>query len=108
MNKKATIEQQINKTLEQFEQADALPPNPYFYTRVQARLDEKREQRHLFGAILKPALLTVLLAVNLSTAIWYMGSLGQTDQTDGRQELIELLTGDSNQDNQQINLFEIN
>ncbi len=68
MNKKDTIEQEIQKTLDQIENTENLPPNPYFYTRVQARLEERRKKQNVFSAILRPALLTALVAINLSTA----------------------------------------
>ncbi len=52
MNKKEKIEQKIRKTLDQFDHAEQLPPNPYFYTRVQARLEETRRQQNVICTIL--------------------------------------------------------
>lgn len=108
MNKKEKIEQEIQKTMEQFDNAEQLPPNPYFYTRVQARLEDSRKQHRILSAVLKPALFTILVAVNLSTAVWYMGSTDQTSQTDTRTELTEILAGDLKLDNNQADLFDIN
>jgi len=105
MNKKEKIEQEISKTLEQFDQAEKLPPNPYFYTRVQARLEEKKRQQNVFFAILKPALIIALVAVNMSTAIWYLGGTEQKDQTNSRQELVEILAGDLELDDDQNSNF---
>ena len=68
MNKKEKIERDIQKTLDQFENVEQLPPNPYFFTRVQARLEETQKQQSVFSTILRPALLTALVAINLSTA----------------------------------------
>ncbi len=41
MNKQEKIQNEIDKTLGMFEKKESLPPNPYFYTRVQQRLNEK-------------------------------------------------------------------
>ncbi|KAA3615806.1 MAG: hypothetical protein D8M58_16600 [Calditrichaeota bacterium] len=106
MNKKEKIEQQINKTLDQFDNAEQLPPNPYFYTRVQAHIDERKNKRTVFAAILKPALFTTLVVINLSTAFWYMNADDQLNQVDTREELIELLGSDLNVDNNQSNFLD--
>ena len=105
MNKKEKIEHEINKTLEQFDTAEKLPPNPYFYTRVQARLEEKQKQQNIIFAILKPALIIALVAVNMSTAIWYLGGSKQQEQTSSRQELVEILASDLKLDSDQNSSF---
>ena len=107
MNKKENIEQEIQKTLEQFNQVDQLPPNPYFYTRVQARLEETRRQQTVLSAVLKPALLTALVVVNFSTAFWYLDGTIQTEQNETRQELVELLANDFNPDNNQTDILNL-
>lgn len=100
MSKKEKIEQEINKTFEQFNQSENLPRNPYFYTRVQASLAEKQKQQNVFFAILKPALIIALIAVNMSTAIWYLGASEKQNQTNSRQELAEILASDLKLDNE--------
>ncbi len=105
MNKKDKIEQEIRKTLDQFDHAEKLPPNPYFYTRVKARIEEKNRKQGIFSTILKPALLTVLIALNLFTAAWYLGGSDQKEQTGSREQLIEILAGDLELENDQSNLF---
>lgn len=107
MNKKDKIEQEVQKTLELFDTASHLPPNPYFYTRVKARLEEKLRQRHVLAAILRPALLTIFLVINVSTAVWYLNASDQEVQSGSHQELVELLTNDFNTDNNQTDLFNI-
>ncbi len=107
MNKKEKIEQQINKTLDQFDHAEQLAPNPYFYTRVQARLEEQNQQRNVFTTILKPAFLTTLVAINIATAFWHISGNDQNYQTNSQQELTEILAGDLNLDQGQTDLFAI-
>ena len=107
MNKKEKIEEQISKTLDQFEHAEQLPPNPYFYTRVQARLEETRRQKRVLSAILRPALLTALVTINLSTAVWYLGGSDHVNQSETRKELIEILAGDLKLDDNQSSLLDI-
>jgi hypothetical protein len=105
MNKKEKIEQEIQKTLDQFENVEQLPPNPYFYTRVQARLDKTRKQQSLISAILRPALLTTLVAINMGTAFWYFSGDEQQSQINTRQELAEILQDDLTLVNEQNNIF---
>ncbi len=105
MNKKEKIEQEISKTFEQFENADKLPLNQYFYTRVQARLEEKQKKQNVFFAILKPALIIALVVANMSTAIWYLGGSEEQDQANTRQELLEMLASDLKLDNEQSSGF---
>jgi len=108
MNKKEKIEQEIQKTLAQFDKAEKLPANPYFYTRVQAGLEESRKERHVFMAVLKPAFFTVLVVLNVTTAFWYMDNGEQISQTDTHSELTEILSSDLKLDTDQDNLFDIN
>ena len=113
MNKTENIDQEIQKTLDLLEQPETLPPNPFFYTRVKQRLDEETRPRRksIVAVVLKPALMTLLLAMNVGTAIWYLsGTTGTASETvaeatssQPRQELIQLLVNDfqlnSTQDN---------
>ncbi len=94
MNKKDNIEQEINKTLNQFDAAEKLPPDPYFFTRVQGRLDEKARQQNVFAPFLRPALIIALIAINTSVSIWYLGGMEVREQTNSRKELAEILAGD--------------
>ncbi len=105
MNKKEKVEQEIHKTLDQFEHAEQLPANPYFYTRVQARLEETRRQQNVFSTILKPSLLMALVAINISTVFLYFSESEQQDQTNTRQELLEILANDFKLDNEQNSIF---
>ncbi|KAA3661768.1 MAG: hypothetical protein DWQ10_03875 [Calditrichaeota bacterium] len=107
MNKKEKIEQQVQKALDQFEHAEKLPPNPFFYTRIQARLQENQRQGYVISAILRPATLALLLVINISTAVWYLNAPEQAEQSDSHQELVELLAGDFNPDSENIELFSI-
>ena len=101
MNKQEKIQSEIDKTLGLFEQKDALPPNPYFYTRVQQRLNEKSRKGFSIFKILKPAFFTALIALNLTTAIWYTSSESLTNQTDTNVELADILKSDFNLESDQ-------
>ena len=94
MNKKEIIEEEIRKTLEVFDQKESLPPNPYFYTRVQQRIKENSENNSTVWGYLKPALLTILLLINVGTFIWYFNSPGNYSATENQKELIEYLSND--------------
>ena len=105
MNKKEKIEQEINKTLSQFEHKDSLPPNPYFFTRVQQRLNKQPGNESTLLAFLKPALIIVLFVINIGTVIWYFNNGITYNSFDKRQELIEILSSDLNLGKDQNNLF---
>jgi len=107
MNKKEKIEQEIQKTLDQFQRAEKLVPNQYFYSRILQRLDERNEHKVFSFATMKPALLTVLVVVNVVTSYWYFASGELIAQNSTRQELIEVLVADLNLENDQSNLFNI-
>ncbi len=54
---------------------------------------------------LKPALLTILLLINVATFIWYNNSSEDYYATETRQELIEILSSDLNLNTNQSNGF---
>ena len=105
MNNKEKIEEEIRKTLVMFEQKESLPPNPYFYTRVQQRIKEHSANNFTLWGFLKPALLSILLLINVGTFIWYFNSSEDYYATDTRQELIEILSSDLNLNTNQSNIF---
>ena len=55
---------------------------------------------------MKPAMLTLLVVVNVGTAAWYLSG-SENSQTDSRQELIEYLSDDFNVVNSQSDLFDL-
>lgn len=101
MKKQEKIEQEIKKTLSQFEKAEVLQPNPYLFTRVQQRLDEQNKRRNNFSRALKPAFFSVLLAVNMLTAVWYLNVEDLNNSNNSELKLIEILSGDFNLENDQ-------
>lgn len=105
MNDQEKIEREINKTLEQFEKAERLPANPFFFTRVQQRINERSSKHPAIYGFLKPALVTGLLAVNILTFVWYFTVSNANDTTSSRQELIEMLSDDLNLNHDQNNIF---
>lgn len=106
MNNNAKIENEIKKTLEQFDQQEMLPRDPWFYTRLQAQLDSRRQQRRVFAAVLRPAMLTLLIVANVGTAAWYLKGTDSTS-TSSRQELVELLADEFNVSSDQNAVFNL-
>ena len=105
MDKKEKIEEEIRKTLDVFEQKESLPPNPYFFTRVQQRINERSGSKSTTMEFLKPALLTFLLLINVGTFIWYFNSSANYSSAEKQQELIEYLSSDLNLNTNQNNIF---
>ncbi len=76
MNKKKKIEQEVEKTFRCFDHPEKLADNPFFYTRVKARIEKRGQQtdRNLwpFGwKILKPAFLVLIVVLNIFTITSY-------------------------------------
>ena len=105
MNKKVKIEEEVKKTLGMLDQQESLPPNPFFYTRIQQRIKEKSEGKFAFLGFLKPALLTGLVVINIGTYIWFFSDDQVDTLNNNQQELIELLSQDFNLEQSQTNLF---
>ena len=102
MNKKKKIEHEIEKTLGMFERKEAISSNPYFYTRVKQRIDEKSKNEFSVFGVLKPAFFTLLVVLNLTTAI------DSTNGTETDSELVDILKSDFNldSDNNESLIFE--
>lgn len=101
MNKKENIKSEIEKTLDMLDHKESLPPNPYFYTRVKQRLNEKSRKKFTFAAILKPAFFTALIALNLTTAIWYTSSESFNNNSDTNLVLADIFKSDFNLETKQ-------
>lgn len=108
MNKQEKIQNEIDKTFGLFDKKETLPPNPYFYTRVKQRLNDRTKKEFSIFSVLKPAFFTALIALNLTTAIWYTSSDGSVISSDADLELVDILKTDFNLDNDQTEnlLFE--
>jgi hypothetical protein len=90
MKSKEQIEQEVQKTLQCFENRTPLESNPFFSTRVLARIRSLEEEQHarslrkVFSlSYLRPALLTLIIALNVVSAIViFRGSHNQTTVRD--------------------------
>lgn len=96
MNRQEKIEYEIDKTLGLFDNKESLPPNPYFYTRIQQRLNENSKKEFSVFRVLKPAFFTALIALNLTTAVWYTSSDSSIDNSETELELVDILKSDFN------------
>ncbi len=92
MERKEHIEQEVEKTLQCFETSEKIEPNPFFYTRLHAKiraLEEKEErsrrQRFILSS-LGPALLVFLVVLNVLSAILVFRE--SEDQSDVRSQYI--------------------
>lgn len=96
MNKQEKIQNEIDMTLGLFDKEESLPPNPYFYTRIKQRLNEKSKKEFSIFGVLKPAFFTALVALNLTTAIWYTSADAITSNSGADLELVDILKSDFN------------
>ena len=94
MNKKEQIENEIIKTLDCFDQSERLSSNPYFYTRVKARIDsENRAGMKWHGwqsvwSILRPVLLVLIVAINVYTIGSYLAESRDHSES-SREQMIQ-------------------
>jgi hypothetical protein len=94
MDRKQRIEYEVQKALEQFEKAEQLPPDPYFYTRLKSRLDERQRSEAKLPLLLRPAFLALLFFLNIISAGWYLSSGNFDTAAAERQELSTLFASD--------------
>ena len=108
MNKEEKIKNEIDKTMGLFDKNESLPLNPYFYTRVQQRINERSKKKFSIFSVLKPAFFTALIALNLTTAILYTSPDSLTVSAETDLELVDILKSDLNLDSDQTEnlLFE--
>ena len=90
MDRKKEIEEAIEQTLQHFESAERLQSSPFFFTKLQARIEglkrgANQRYRSAFG-LLRFALLMLLLIWNVVTVTYLLG----TDQSEAyeRSEMI--------------------
>lgn len=87
MSKRNRVRDEVEKTMSLLDRLENLEAGPYFYTRVAAKLrsrerEEQIRQPVFWGAgVLKPALLTLLLAVNFISAGLFLLKPGDTGVT---------------------------
>ena len=107
MNKKEKIEYEVQKTLECFDQPEQLKSNPFFYTRVKARIEElenygrKPESSKFVWGILKPALLFSFVAINIITATLFFKN--PDDTSTSREQIINAFAKEFTLDSEQYN-----
>ncbi len=92
MDREERIKREVEKTLQCFEQAERLRGDPFFYTRLRARIDKlSGEQGGLRGwqgawGLVRTTSLVLLVALNIVTAAFYL----KTDplEADERSQLL--------------------
>ena len=84
MDKRKQVREEVEKTMSLLDRMQNLDAGPYFYTRVDARLRSKeREKRTILSGfpgarVLKPALLLLLLIINLISVFFFLKGPGDT------------------------------
>ncbi|MCP5046653.1 MAG: hypothetical protein GY940_05750 [bacterium] len=88
MDKREKIREKVDRTLEAMDHMEKLETGPYFYTRVEARLKNRRKQEarqwmpgNIFGRALRPVLMTLLLLLNVVSGIVFLLGPGQPAHT---------------------------
>ena len=90
MTDKERIEQEVEKTLQCFNDIETVEPRSFFFTRLKAGImsieaeKARAKQRGWIVASLRPALLSLLIVLNLISAVAIFR--GAETQTDSRSE----------------------
>ena len=86
MDREKKIQNEVNKTLDQFDQAERLKPNPYLATRIEALVREEQKEKswNLGWGLLKPALMLVVVAANILTVSAFLGYNSETPESNDK------------------------
>lgn len=95
-NKNEHIEEKVNKALGFLENPEKIEANPFFYTRLEAKLQEQKEKKPFFNALfsvhynLKPALIGLILIINIiSVSILIMNNETSSNRSNEISNLME-------------------
>ena len=92
MKNEKKIFEEVNKTLNAFDHISDLDENPYLFTRLQAEIEssEKKEKGLLKEKILRPAVLIIILVINILTGVYFIDSASQTSTIIKEQYLLKI------------------
>ncbi|GAB4330505.1 MAG: hypothetical protein Kow0037_06290 [Calditrichia bacterium] len=107
MDRKKKIENEVRKTLELMDRDSGLPPDPYFYTRLSAKIEEREHSVKSVAALLRPALLIILFVLNVGTVAWYWGQLHSVNEGNARLELATILAGELQTQTQTLDILNL-
>lgn len=83
-NEKQILDE-VEKTLNSMDNMPVLNENPFFYSKLKTAIEREDVQRNIAESksfLLKPALLIIIVIINIITAVYYFGISGSTSNTD--------------------------
>jgi hypothetical protein len=104
---KDSIELEVRKTLDSFEHTDRLKTDPWFYSRLKARMNAEQaspKSSNIWGIVqhaLKPALLISLVAANIFIATQVL--IGDRQAVTHQEDAIVLFAREFSLDSHQYN-----
>lgn len=90
---KTAIDAEVHKTLQSLDQIKKVQASPFFYTRLQQRLDSRRNNESaslrnaIGGKVLRPALVPLLIVASIGAGIL----LGYKPETENRKAYLNNL-----------------
>lgn len=92
-NRYQDVEAEVQKTLQGLDAVEKVKAKPFFFMRLQRRLDAQQasksapEMRSVFTALLRPALMPLLVVISIGAGIF----IGYKAPTSGRAETAKVL-----------------
>ncbi len=106
MNRDDKIKQEVQKTIDCFDQFESVKTDAFFYTRLKARMEEDAKKSKGFSIqlgwnVLAPAVIVAILVLNIYTVSIFFKSQKTTDTES--QDLVTLFTSELTLDASQYN-----
>jgi hypothetical protein len=87
MRNEEKIKEEVGKTLNAFDYINDLEANPYLLIRLQSKIEssELKEKGFLKGKILRPAILFIIVVINILTGVYFIDSGSRTSTATKQQ-----------------------
>jgi len=108
MKTKSKILEEVEKTLNSFDHIPKLEENPFFFSRLKARIENNsitQVKEKAMGYVLKPVALVMILLINIITAVYFfkINTVAQNTQS----SLVNVLSKDYQLDQTKLDNYNL-
>jgi hypothetical protein len=100
------IQTEIEKTLACFDRLEKIEPNPFFFTRLETRMDEKHKPPGRFRRAFQPAWMVALVVINVVSMVMLFSDRTESGTT--RADYLEAIASDLTIDRTYVDPFQQN